>query len=122
MSEADSSAGETVRKYFYLITEHEEADRVGGVSIMDTPMSRPLKNEEGPITILDEEKEGFRRVGKKVGMGYYDFKSEARYEDNDRCVEVMKQKLAEIDEEWLHKAGLDPEEILPGDTGADRSD
>jgi hypothetical protein len=110
---SDESVGGTVRKYFYLVTEHEEEDRVGGVSIMDSRMSRPLKNEEGPITVLDDDKEGFRDVGKKVGMGYYDFESEQAYENNENCVEVMKQKLSEIDEKWLRKAGLEPEEVLP---------
>jgi hypothetical protein len=97
----------------YLITEHEEDDRVGGVSIMDSRMSRPLKNEEGPITILDDDKEGFRQVGKKVGMGYYDFESVEAYEDNDHCAKIMKQKLAEIDKKWLQKAELNPDKILP---------
>jgi hypothetical protein len=96
----------------YLVTEHEDEEQVGGVSVMDSRMSRPLKNEEGLIRVLDDDKEGFRVVGKKVGMGYHDFESEEAYEDNDRCVEVMKQKLAEIDEKWLRKAGLDPEEVL----------
>lgn len=100
----------TVRKHMYLITEHEDEDRVGSVSFMDTRMARPLKNEEGPITVLDDEKRGYRKVGKKVGLGYHDFKSEEAYEDNDTVVEVMKSKLAEIDAEWLEKAGLDPAE------------
>jgi hypothetical protein len=113
MTASDQSGGGTVRKHFYLVTEHEDEDRVGGVSIMDSRMSRPLKNKEGPITVLDEDKDGFRDVGKKVGMGYYDFESEDAYEDDEQCVEVMKQKLAEIDEQWLRKAGLDPQEVLP---------
>lgn len=108
---AGTPADGTVRKHFYLVTEHEEKDRVGGVSIMDSRMQRPLKNEEGPITVLDEDKEGFSHIGKQVGMGYYDFESEDEYEDNDRCVEVMKQKLAEIGEKWIEKAGLDPQEV-----------
>jgi len=110
---SEQSSGGTVRKHFYLITEHENDERVGGVSIMNSRLSRPLKNQEGPITVLDEDKKDFREVGKQVGMGYYDFESEAQYEDNGNCVSVMKQKLAEIDEEWVRKAGLDPEEVLP---------
>lgn len=110
MTETDT---ETVRKHLYLITDHEDEDRVGGVSFMDSQMSRPLKNEEGPITVLDEDKEGFREVGKKVGMGYHDFESEAAYEDNDRVAAVIKEKLAEIDETWIQKAGHDPDEVLP---------
>lgn len=110
---ADGDQQSSCRKHLYFVTEHEDEDLVGSVSIMDSPMSRPLKNEEGPIHVLDEEREGFRKVGKKVGMGYYDFESQEAYEDNDRCAEVMKQKLAEINEDWLEKAGLDPEEVLP---------
>jgi len=103
---------ESVRKYMYLVTEHEDDERVGGVSFMDSQMSRPLKNEEGPITVLDDDKEGFSDVGKKVGMGYHDFESQEAYEDNDNCIAVMKEKLAEIDEKWLQKAGLEPDEVL----------
>jgi len=113
MSDAD-----TVRKHMYLITEHEKEESVGGVSVMDTRMSRPLKGEEGPIKVLDEDKKGFKTVGKQVGLGYHDFDTEAAYEDTDRCFEVVKQKLAEIDEKWLRKAGLDPEEHA--DTGGER--
>lgn len=101
----------TVRKHMYLITEHENEDRVGGVSFMDSRMSRPLKNEEGPISVFDEEQGAFREVGKKVGLGYHDFESEEAYEDNDHVVDVMKDKLAEIDARWLEKAGHDPAEF-----------
>jgi hypothetical protein len=108
------SDGDNIRKHFYLVTEHKENEgRIGRVSIMDNRMSRPLKNEEGPITILDDDKKEFRKVGKQVGMGYHDFESQEAYEDNERCSEVMKQKLAEIDKKWLQKAGLDPNEVLP---------
>ncbi len=102
----------SVRKYLYLVTEHEEEDRVGGISVMDSQMSRPTKNNEAPIRIIDEEKEDFRIVGKKVGMGYHDFESEDAYDDNDRFVEVVEKKLGEIDEEWLDKADV-PEEVRP---------
>jgi hypothetical protein len=104
----------SVRKHLYLITDHEDEARVGGVSIMDSPLSRPLKNQEGPITVLDEEESDFRQVGTQVGMGYHDFQSEAAYNDNDRCSEVLKRKLSEIDTKWVEKAGLDPDEVLPG--------
>jgi hypothetical protein len=92
-----------MRKHLYLITEHKEEDRVGLISAMDSRMSRPLKNEEGPITVLDEEKQGFRDVGKKVGMGYADFEDEEEMEE--RFPEVIKDKLADLDERWLRKAG-----------------
>lgn len=101
-----------MRKHLYLITEHENEDRVGGVAIYDTRFSTPTKNEEGPITVLDEEIEGFREVGKKVGLGYHDFESEEEAEDNEVWKQVIDAKLAEIDARWLEKAGieLDPPE------------
>jgi len=99
-----------VRKHFYLVTEHEEDRRVGCVSIMDQRMSKPLKNEEGRITVLNEEKEDFEHVGKKVGLGYADFENEDDYEA--RVDDVIKEKLADVDKDWLEKAGLDAEEVL----------
>jgi hypothetical protein len=119
MSDSSQSSNGKVRKHFYLITEHEKDDRVGGVSIMNSQLSRPLKNQEGPVTVLDDEIEDFREVGKQVGLGYYDFEHESRYEDNDHLVSVMKKKLAEIDEHWLRKAGLEPDELL---SDTDRTD
>jgi len=113
-SEKDGNAvnqRSSVRKHFYLITEHEDEKRHGGISVIDGRLSRPLKNEEAPIRVLNDEKKNFEIVGKQVGMGYHDFESEEEYEDNDRFVEVTEQKLAEIDTEWLEKAGHDPEEV-----------
>ena len=107
-----SEQQEAVRKHMYLITEHENEARVGGVSFMDSRMHRPLKNEEGAITVLDDEKEGFRDVGKKVGLGYHDFESQEHYEDNEHCAAVIKMKLGEVDEKWLRKAGIEPEEFF----------
>ena len=95
-----------MRKYLYLITEHEDDERVGGVSIMNSPMSRPNKNEEAPIRVLDDEAEGFEIVGKNVGLGYYDFKGEAEYENDDLVAEVMQQKIRSVDREWAEKAGV----------------
>jgi len=92
------------RKHFYLITEHEEQDRVGCVSVFESRMSQPLKNEEGPITVLDDDKEGFRDVGKKVGLGYADFPDEETYEE--QAAEVMQDKIREVDEQWAEKAGV----------------
>jgi len=99
-----------MRKHFYLITEHEDDERVGLIGITDKQFSRVLKNEESPIHVLDEEEEGFRIVGKRVGMGYVDFEDEDDYDD--RVGEATRQKLGEIDEEWLDKAGHDSEEVF----------
>jgi len=93
-----------VRKHFYLITEHEQDDRVGGVSITDSRLSRCLKNEQGPITVLDEEQKDFREIGKQVGLGYHDFESEDEYDE--QAVEVMQAKIREVDEQWAEKAGV----------------
>jgi hypothetical protein len=92
------------RKYFYLVTEHEESERVGGVSVMDSPMSRPTKNNEAPIRTLNDEKEDFIVVGKKVGLGYHDFESEGEYEE--RAADVMQSKIRDVDYEWAEKAGI----------------
>ena len=100
-----------MRKHLYLITEHEEEDRVGGVSFMDKRLSRSEKNSETPIHNLDHDKEDFVVVGKQVSLGYVDFDDEDDYEEN--AVDAMKQKLDEVDRRHLEKAGLEPEEVLP---------
>jgi len=96
-----------MRKHLYLITEHENEDRVGGVAIYDTRFSTPTKNEEGPITVLDKGAEGFREVGKKVGLGYHDFESEKAAEDDDIWYDVIQEKLRDIDDRWIEKAGIE---------------
>lgn len=98
-----------MRKHLYLITEHEDDEKVGAIMSTNQRMSRPLKNEEGPIHVLDEEERDFRKVGRKVGMGYHDFATDDP--DDDYVVQVMKDKLAEIDQEWVEKAGLELEEL-----------
>lgn len=102
-----------MRKHLYLVTEHEESERVGCVSIMDSPMSRPTKNNEGPITIIDEDQEDFRKVGKKVGLGYHDFESEDDYEE--RAAEVLQAKIREVDRAWAEKAGVEQIAYEDGD-------
>ena len=97
----------SLRKHLYLITEHDEDDRVGGVSITDSRLSRPTKNEEGPITVLDEQKEGFRHIGKKVGLGYHDFEGESAYADNEHVADVIQRKIRSVDRHWAEKAGID---------------
>jgi hypothetical protein len=99
-----------MRKHLYLITEHEEQDRVGGISITDSRLSRASKNDETPIHQIDHEKEDFVVVGKQVALGYVDFDDEDDYED--RISDEIKRKLAEVDRSHLEKAGLEPEEVL----------
>lgn len=100
-----TDASDRMRKYLYLVTEHDETERVGGCKIMDQQMSRPLKNEEGDITVLDREKGGFEQVGRMVGMGYADFEDEQDYEE--RIGDVIQEKLTEIDATHLEKAGVE---------------
>jgi hypothetical protein len=75
----------------------------------DTRLSRGKKNEETPITTLDEDKGGFVHIGKQVHAGYYDFESEQEYNDADIVADVIEEKLSEINDEWLDKAGVDLE-------------
>jgi len=92
-----------MRKHLYLSTEHEEEDRVGLFEIADSRRSRSLKNEEGPIHVLDRESKSFKTTGKRVGLGYHDFEDEEDYEE--RLSDVLESKMADIDDKWLRKAG-----------------
>ena len=103
-----------MRKHFYLITEHEKEDRIGGVSIHDTQSTTPNKNEEAPIRVLDDEKEGSVIIGKKVGLGYHDFESEDEYEDNEVVAKVIQSKIRDVDRGWAVKAGV--EDTVYGDS------
>jgi hypothetical protein len=94
-----------VRKHLFLVTEHEEDDRVGGVSVFDKPTMRPEKNEEAPITRFNEDKTDFIDVGMKVGLGYHDFESEQDFEE--RAADVMQMKIREVDRKWAEKAGVE---------------
>ena len=96
-----------MRKHFYLITAHENTDRVGGISIFDSRHSRSLKNEEEPITVLDEESEGFREVGRNVYLGYHDFESESEYDDEEFVGKIITHKIRSVDREWAAKAGVE---------------
>lgn len=98
------------RKHFYLVTEHEDSDQVGRVSIGDSRLANGSKNEETAIHTFDEDTGDFEILGKRVSMGYIDFESEDDYEEN--IGDAVRRKLGEIDERHLHKAGLDPNEVL----------
>lgn len=101
-----------MRQHIYLITEHEDDERVGLVEITDSRISSTSKNDETPIRIHDEEEGGFPIVGKRVACGYVDFESEEEAEDDDALGAAVKQKLGEIDDSHLKKAGHDPEEVF----------
>lgn len=100
---AETDDGFTTRKHLYLITEHEDEDRVGLVKLADRRLSIPLKNHEGPIKTYDESEGGFSTIGKQVGMGYADFDSPEDLED--RVPAIAERKLADLDASHLRKAG-----------------
>lgn len=102
-----------MRKHLSLIIEHDDEDRVGGVSFYDSRKARVTKNEASPIHHYDEGEGDFYVAGKEVGCGYIDFEDEAEYNDNQRVSELTKQKLSEIDREWVERAGI--EEVLDDD-------
>lgn len=97
------------RRHFYLVTDSPREDRVGGVDITETRRPRGQKNTE---SVLDKRNldtgEGFSE--RIVSLGYYDFDSEEDYEE--RCGDVVLEKLEEVDESHLEAAGLDPEEVF----------
>jgi hypothetical protein len=97
-----------MRKHLALIIEHDDPERVGLIATYDSRPSRLIKNEPSPIQVLDEDKQGFATVGKKVGLGYVDFEGEDDYEEN--VFDEAERKLADIDAKWLDKAGVELEE------------
>jgi hypothetical protein len=93
-----------VRKHFYLVTEDDDPERVGAIMTTDSRRTRPNKNEEAPTHRIDEDAGDIEERGKLVGMGYEDFEDE---DDLDARIEgVIKNKLGDIDDEWLEKAGV----------------
>ena len=101
-----------MRKHLYLITEHEKEERIGNMKFTGQKMSYPDKNEEGKITIRDDEIKDFRSVGMQVCVGYHDFESKDEFGDPDKVHSVMQKKLREIDQKWLDKAGVELENSL----------
>jgi len=98
--------GGRVRRHLYLITEHEEDDRVGSVKCTSTRITNSKKNEERPIRTFEPD-DGFYIAGKQVALGYVDFEDEDDMEEN--FGDEAKRKLADIDAKWLDKAGMDVE-------------
>lgn len=93
-----------MRKHFYLITEHENEDRVGAIMTMDSRRSRPTKNNEAPSHRFNEDTGDFEQHAMLVGMGYEDFDDE---DDLDaRIKSVIKSKLGDLDGKWLVKADV----------------
>ena len=96
----------SVRKHLYLVTEHDEEGRIGGVKITDQRLASGEKNKETPITALDENEGGFVHVGKQVHLGYLDFEGEDEYKDAD-FADVLQRKAREVDRHWVKKAGIE---------------
>lgn len=95
-----------MRKHLYLITEHPNEDYVGLVRATEQTYVRVEKNKEGVVDKRDLDT-GETWVEKLVGLGYHDFDGQDDYEK--RFSEVAEQKLSEIDEEHLEKAGVELE-------------
>jgi len=109
MSGAQQSS---VRKHMYLIVDAPDEDIVGNVETVDKRYDQCKKNEQRPVHRRDiETNETWTE--QLVALGYYDFESEEAYEDSERFVEVVQQKLSEVDEEHLRAAGLEPDEVTP---------
>jgi len=100
-----------MRKHMYLIVEHERDEFEGNVKFTDKTLGSVLKGEIGPIHKFDEEDGEFSTVGKQVGLGYHDFDSPEEYEDNDRVQQVVLEKLRQVDESHLERAGVDLDEV-----------
>lgn len=98
-----------MRKHFYLVTDARDESRVGGVEATDIRYTTAEKNVE---TVLHKRNHvtGDSWDEKIVSLGYYDFDDEADYEEN--AFDVIKQKLGEVDESHLEKAGLEPQEVV----------
>lgn len=93
-----------MRKHFYLVTEDDDPERVGAIMERDSRRTRPNKNEEAPAHRIDEDAGEIEERGKLVGLGYEDFDDE---DDLEARIEgVVKDKLSDIDDEWLEKAGV----------------
>lgn len=97
----------TARKHLYLLVSHPNDAFVGNVVVRDKRYETATKNEERVIDKRNVET-GESYAERVVGLGYCDFEDDDDYEE--RFTEVVQEKLAEIDPEYLEEAGLDPEE------------
>lgn len=87
----------------YLITEHRDIERKGQIIFKERKNTWPDKNKEGHIQTFSDG--NYETVGKQVCLGYHDF-TEEEWGDNDHVVEVIDEKLLEVDDKWLMKAGV----------------
>lgn len=96
-----------MREHFYLITEHENDDKVGACKTSEGGTAHE-KNTEREVHKFDKEEGDFYTAGKEVYMGYVDFDTDDP--SNDQYADAIERKMGEIDGKWIDKAGLDPEE------------
>lgn len=99
-----------MRVHFYLITDHPDDEKIGLIETVEGGQKNTgaSKNEEGVCYLFNHET-GDRKEQWEVGLGYVDFEDENDYEEN--LPEAVDRKLAEIDAEYLEKAGHDPEGV-----------
>jgi hypothetical protein len=94
------------RRHLYLITSHPNDDYVGLVESREKRYEMAAKNEERRVDKRNlETGEGFTM--QVVGLGYHDF--EDADPDQDTFSRISKEKLAEIDAEYLEQDGVDAE-------------
>lgn len=106
-----------MRKHLYLVVEDDNyPDREGGVQILDSRLTPSSKNEQ-TVHHMRNFETGEEWTKTLVSMGYVDFADEDEYEDN--IGDAIKRKLAEIDEQHLRDAGLDPETATATDGGGE---
>ena len=96
------------RQYLYLITDHPDREHIGRVEFAPTAHTNGEKNEERTIHIRNL-KTGDSYEYQCVGMGFHDFETEAASNDPDVALEVIQEKMDDLDEKWLEKAGVDDE-------------
>ena len=94
------------REYLYLVTDHPDEENIGRVEFAPKQHLNVEKNLEGTIHIRNVETGGSYEY-QCVGMGSHDFESEEQSNDADVCLEVIQEKMDDLDEEWLQKAGVE---------------
>ncbi len=97
-----------MRRHFYLVVDSPHDGRVGGCDIRDSRYPGASKNEQ-TVQQRRNLESGETYEETIVSLGYVDYESESEYEAN--VVDDMNEKLAEIDDQHLRDAGVDPEEV-----------
>jgi len=99
----------TERRFLYLIVDAPDEEMVGKVESVDSPYATCEKNKLRPVNRrdLDTDETWTEQL---VGLGYHDFED---YDDDERFAEVCQQKLADIDDEHIREARLEPEGVAP---------